>query len=172
MSFWFYYMVSLLRRGLFVSQGGWVKKKEARGARREPTWFPGSLFYPLSRSVATGRREPWERGWPRAFYFSIIAVFIGIPSGSLCGGESHMAVSSREQDKANPEIWLATRVGITGYIVRLGSPVPSISRLALNISVSRECLETPLNPWGNERKLFKILLHSNGYMVGKSPKTV
>ena len=97
-------MASLLRRGLFVWQGGWVKKMEARGARRAPTSFPGSLFYPLSRSVGTGRREPWERGWPRAFYFSSIAVFIGIPSGSLCGGESHMAVSAREQDKANPEI--------------------------------------------------------------------
>ena len=24
---------------------------------------------------------------PRAFYFSIIAIFMGIPSGSLCGGE-------------------------------------------------------------------------------------
>ena len=24
---------------------------------------------------------------PRAFYFSIIAIFIGVPSGSLCGGE-------------------------------------------------------------------------------------
>ena len=152
MSFWFYYMVSLLRRGLFVSQGGWVKKKgSARGTPR------ANLFPRLSRSVGTGRREPWERGWPRAFYFSIIAVFIGIPSGSLCGGERHIAVSSREQDKANPEIWLATRVGITGYIVRLGSPVPSISCLALNIRVSRECLETPLSPWGNERKLFKIL---------------
>ena len=30
------------------------------------TSFPGSLSYPslsLSRSVGTGRREPWERGW-------------------------------------------------------------------------------------------------------------
>ena len=28
------------------------------------TSFPGSLSYPsLSRSVETGRREPWERGW-------------------------------------------------------------------------------------------------------------
>ena len=157
MSFWFYYMASLLRKGHFVSQGGWVKKMEARGARHAPTSFPGSLFYPLSRSVGTSRREPWVRGWPRAFYFSSIAVFIGIPSGSLCGGESHMAVSAREQDKANPEIWLATRVGIMGYIVRLGSPVPSISCLALNIRVSREFLETPLSPWGNGRKLFKIL---------------
>ena len=25
---------------------------------------------------------------PRAFYFSIIAIFIGKPSGSLCGGEN------------------------------------------------------------------------------------
>jgi len=25
---------------------------------------------------------------PRAFYFSIIAIFIGTPSGSLCRGES------------------------------------------------------------------------------------
>ena len=158
MSFWFYYMASRLRRGLFVSQGGWVKKKkEARSAHRAPTSFPGSLSYRLSRSIRTGRREPWGRGWARAFYFSIIAVFIGIPSGSLCRGESHMAVSAREQDEANPEIWLATRVGIMAYIVRLGSPVPSIFCLALNIRVSREFLETPLSPWGNERKLFKIL---------------
>ena len=81
-----------------------MKKKEAHGARRAPTSFPGSFFYQLSCSVGTGGREPWERGWPRAFYFSIIAVFIGIPSGSLCGGESHMTVSAREQDEANPEI--------------------------------------------------------------------
>ena len=28
---------------------------------RYATSFPGSLFYP-SRSVGTGRKEPWERG--------------------------------------------------------------------------------------------------------------
>ena len=81
-----------------------MKKKEAHGARHSPTSFLGSLSYPLSRSVGTGRREPWERGWPHAFYFLIIAVFIVIPSASLCGGESHKAVSAREQNKANPEI--------------------------------------------------------------------
>ena len=94
MSFWFYYMASLLRRGLFVSQRRLgEKKKEAHGARHAPTSFPGSLSYPLSRSVGTGRREPWERGWPHAFYFLIIAVFIVIPSGSLCGGERVIRLS-------------------------------------------------------------------------------
>ena len=35
MSFWFYYMASLLRRGPFVSQGCWVKEKgSARGTPR------------------------------------------------------------------------------------------------------------------------------------------
>ena len=42
-----------------------------------------------------GRRKRQERLPPfpsshrpqRTFYFSIIAIFIGIPSGSLCGGE-------------------------------------------------------------------------------------
>ena len=31
--------------------------------------FPSSLSYPssLSRSVGTGRREPWDRGWRRSF---------------------------------------------------------------------------------------------------------
>ena len=83
------------------------KKGSARGTPRanlvpKPSLLPALSL--ISRSVGTGRREPWERGWPRAFYFSIIAVFIGIPSGSLCGGESQMAVSAREQDEANPEI--------------------------------------------------------------------
>ena len=87
-----------------MSQGDWVKKKRKRAghAARQPR--SQVLSYPLSRSVGTGRREPWERGWPRALYFSIIAVFIGIPSGSLCGGECHIAVSAREQDEANPDI--------------------------------------------------------------------
>ena len=38
---------------------GYIIEKE-NGIRA--TSFPGSLSYP-SRSVGTGRREPWERGW-------------------------------------------------------------------------------------------------------------
>ena len=30
---------------------------------------------------------------PRAFYFSIIVIFIGIPSGSLCGGDTNEAMN-------------------------------------------------------------------------------
>ena len=56
---------SLLRRVLLFLWGGWGERKRARGARYE--------------------------GWklPRALsIFSIIAIFSGIPSGKLCGGES------------------------------------------------------------------------------------
>ena len=49
-----------LRRGLFVLWGGWGEKKEST----------------------------WETVVPRALsIFSIIAIFVGIPSGSLCGGD-------------------------------------------------------------------------------------
>ena len=43
--------------------------------------------------MGRGKGEEWKRAFslfpssPRAFYFfSIIAIFTGIPSGSLCGG--------------------------------------------------------------------------------------
>ena len=61
---------SLLRRVLLFLWGGWGERKRARGARYE--------------------------GWklPRALsIFSIIAIFSGIPSGKLCGGEFLMEKS-------------------------------------------------------------------------------
>ena len=36
---------------------------------------------------------------PRAFYFSIIAIFTVIPSGSLCGGESLGQVLGRKKER-------------------------------------------------------------------------
>ena len=39
-------------------------------------------------TMRRGKREGRLRVTVSAFYFSIIAIFIGKPSGSLCGGES------------------------------------------------------------------------------------
>ena len=68
----FKYIPSLLRRGLFVLWGGFCvvgrlgrKKKRARGAR-------------------------WEGGRERFLFLSIIDILMGIPSGSLCGGERYI----------------------------------------------------------------------------------
>ena len=56
--------------------GGWGEKKKAHGARWEGERKKrGLLAFSLFPSS------------PRAFYFSIIAIFMGIPSGSLCRGE-------------------------------------------------------------------------------------
>ena len=64
----FCHKFSLLRTGLFVLWGGWGGRKRER-ANHVFSLFPSS---------------------PALFlFFSIIAIFIGIPSGSLCGGESH-----------------------------------------------------------------------------------
>ena len=38
--------------------------------------------------MGTGKREERRRVRASAFYFSVIAIFIGKPSGNLCGGES------------------------------------------------------------------------------------
>ena len=59
---------SLLRGGLFVLWGGWGERKRER-ANHVFSLFPSCPA--------------------RFLFFSIIAIFIGIPSGSLCGGESH-----------------------------------------------------------------------------------
>ena len=75
---------------LFVLWGGWGERKgSAQG------------------TMGGGRREkrlpsfPSSHRSPRTFYFSIIAIFIGIPSGILCGGESCFVtnlVRGREPD--------------------------------------------------------------------------
>ena len=66
-----------------MSQGSWEKEVEnARG-----TMERGKRKERLPPFPSSHRR-------PRAFYFSIIAV-IGIPSGSLCGGESGTTVIPR-----------------------------------------------------------------------------
>ena len=59
---------SLLRGGLFVLWRGWGERKRER-ANHVFSRFPSCPA--------------------RFLFFSIIAIFIGIPSGSLCGGESH-----------------------------------------------------------------------------------
>ena len=68
---------SLLRRGFFVLWGGWGERKRERAGhdmkgkkRRE---VPAFSLFPSSPA--------------RFLIFPIIAIFIGIPSGSLCGGE-------------------------------------------------------------------------------------
>ena len=71
---------SLLRRGLFVMWGSWGEKKRARaghnGKEKERRETPAFSLFPSSPARFL------------FFFFSIIAIFIGIPSGSLCGGES------------------------------------------------------------------------------------
>ena len=67
-----------------MSQGSWEKEIEsARGT--------------MERGKREERLPPFPSSHrpPRAFYFSIIAVFIGIPRGSLCGGESGTTVIPR-----------------------------------------------------------------------------
>ena len=72
---------SLLRRGLFVLWGGWGERKRERAGhdgkgeeRREARRFPLPIV-------------------PRALsIFSIIDILMGIPSGSLCGGERECSV--------------------------------------------------------------------------------
>ena len=53
--------------------------------------------------MGRGKREerlhpvPSSHRPPRAFYFSIIAIFIETPSGNLCGGETTTQVSENQQ---------------------------------------------------------------------------
>ena len=65
------------QRPLCVVGGLGRKKYRARGARWEGEREKRSLSF----NVLFSHRPP------RAFHFSITAFFIGIPSGSLCGGE-------------------------------------------------------------------------------------
>ena len=50
--------------------------------------------------MGRGKREEWKRAFSlfpscpaRFLFFSIITIFTGIPSGSLCGGESNPAAT-------------------------------------------------------------------------------
>ena len=65
---------SLLRRGLFVSWGGWGERKRERarhdGKGKERREAPAFSLFPFSRA--------------HFLIFPIIAILIGIPSGSLC----------------------------------------------------------------------------------------
>ena len=63
---------SLLRTGLFVLWGGWGERKRER-AGHDFSLFPSCPA--------------------RFLFFSIIAIFVGMPSGGLCGGESHKIAS-------------------------------------------------------------------------------
>ena len=67
--------VSSAESSLCCEEAG-EKKKKARGGRWE-----GEERREASPPFPSSHRPP------RAFYFSIIAIFIGIPSGSLCRGE-------------------------------------------------------------------------------------
>ena len=59
-----------------MSYGGWGERKRERaghdGKEKDIREAPVLSLFPSSR---------------RASYFSITAIYIGIPSGSLCGGE-------------------------------------------------------------------------------------
>ena len=75
----FHSYASLLRRGFFVLLGGWGEKKRQRA---------GNNGKGEERREAFPRLSPLPIV-PRALsIFSIIAIFIGIPSRNLCGGES------------------------------------------------------------------------------------
>ena len=70
-------LLSLPQRPFCVVGRLGSKKKKARGARLEGEREKRGLFPPFPSSLV-----------PRALsIFFIIAIFIGIPSGSLCGGE-------------------------------------------------------------------------------------
>ena len=73
---------SLLRRGLFVLWGGWGERKRERagqdGKGEERREAPAVALFPSSPA-----RFP---------IFSIIDILMGIPSGSLCGGERECSV--------------------------------------------------------------------------------
>ena len=76
----FHSYASLLRRGFFVLLGGWGEKKKRQRA--------GNNGKGEERKEAFSRLSPLPIV-PRALsIFSIIAIFIGIPSRNLCGGES------------------------------------------------------------------------------------
>ena len=68
---------SLLRRGLFVLWGGWGERKRERAGHDRK---------------GEERREAAVSLFPsfpaRFLFLSIIDILMGIPSGSLCGGES------------------------------------------------------------------------------------
>ena len=54
---------------------------------------PDSLWRIVGRLGERKRKRVCSHRPPRALCFSIIANFIGIPSGSLCGGESYLLQS-------------------------------------------------------------------------------
>ena len=77
------------------------KKQRARGAR----WEGG-------REKRDSRLFPLPIVPPRAFYFSVIAIFIGMSSGSLCGGERDDTVLLR--NNIHP-LLIQREVMLTGY---------------------------------------------------------
>ena len=91
-----YHHPSFLRRGLFVLWGGWGERKRERAGhdrkgkeRRDFRLVPFPIF-------------------PRALsIFPIIANFIGIPSRSLSGGESHHPIET---------VWMARNVFCSGCL--------------------------------------------------------
>ena len=80
---------SLLRRGLFVLWGGWVgrlgrkKKISTEHYARQPQVRPFRSFLICFDAIKFVLPSP-----PRAFNFFDYCYYIGIPSVSICGGES------------------------------------------------------------------------------------
>ena len=86
--------------------------------------YPPLNASPLSSEEASlccmdaGEKKESTRGMmgsPRAFYFSVIAIFIGIPSGShTCGGERCFIQTSKNHHQRSHEhthlVWLVDRL--------------------------------------------------------------
>ena len=74
------------------------KKKKARGTRWEGETEKRGLYPPFpSFHIPLG-----------AFYFSIIAIFIGIPIGNLCGGEGFPLFPKTNTSKFQFNFWFLT----------------------------------------------------------------
>ena len=98
---------------------------------------------------------------PRAFYFFIIAIFIGIPSGSLCRGES---------DRAQRPVTVLALVKKVNYIImRLFIPFPqrlcrtTFGSVYLKINVFNICVNFYLS-YDRDLKPENILLTKNGHI--------
>ena len=87
---WPHYSFSLQASLSFQHSSPFLALRELKLDPGLRTVFENPVFTALSLSSPGAflccREARWEG--ERAFYFSIIAIFIGIPSGSLYGGES------------------------------------------------------------------------------------
>ena len=134
---------SLLHRGFFVSQRGWEKEKKrkcaghngkGKGRRKVPAF---SLF-----------PSP-----PRAFYFSIIATFSGIPKGSLYEEERFSCTLSIHHD--DHDSWTPKMVeqGVT----KMSLPRPHPSPLTCEAWFLRSSMDRFLSHHRTQKLKVKLL---------------